>query len=198
MSHSTGSELPEDRRFLALETRFRDAVEDMVFKFQFDGLSAEAAVGEVIERFTRLICLAEGPVFDEQGYLSPMQACSEAEVVRWFGGNDQRQGLLHRVRTWIRLARTVGARRLLLDGSFVTAKNEPGDVDAVVLLPEDFRDQVRAGNPEAGELIRMFATREPKELFAAEDEGDWWGWFEFFSRTREATGRRKGLIEVML
>jgi hypothetical protein len=99
---------------------------------------------------------------------------------------------------WIRLARAVKARRLLLDGSFVTVKVEPGDVDAVVLLPEDFRDQLNRDNPEAHELVKMFLTREPNELFAAEDEEDWWGWFEFFSRTREASGRRKGLIEVIL
>jgi hypothetical protein len=44
----------------------------------------------------------------------------------------------------------------------------------------------------------MLRTREPKELFAAEDEEDWWEWFGFFSRTREANGRYKGLIEVAL
>ena len=198
MPHFSDSELPEDRRFLALETRFRNALEDMIFKFQFDGLSAEAAVDQVVERFTRLIQSAGGPVFDDRGYLPPMQSCTEPEVGRWFGGNDHRQRLLDRVRNWISLARAVKARRLLLDGSFVTKKQEPGDVDAVVLLPEDFRDQLRAGTPEAVELAGIFVTREPKELFAAEDEEDWWGWFEFFSRTRESTGRRKGLIEVTL
>ena len=87
---------------------------------------------------------------------------------------------------------------MLLDGSFVTSKEEPGDVDAVALLPEDFRSQLEAGNPEAAGLFEMLRTRHPKELFAAEDEEDWWTWFEFFSRTREANGRRKGLIEVTL
>jgi hypothetical protein len=198
MPHFSDSELPEDRRFLALETRFRNALEDMIFKFQFDGLSAEAAVDHVVERFTRLIQSAGGPVFDDRGYLPPMQSCTEAEVGRWFGGSAHRRGLLDRVRNWITLARAVKARRLLLDGSFVTKKQEPGDVDAVVLLPEDFRDQLRVGNPKAVELTDMFVARQPKELFAAEDEEDWWGWFEFFSRTREATGRRKGLIEVTL
>jgi hypothetical protein len=105
---------------------------------------------------------------------------------------------MERIRDWISLARAVRARRVLLDGSFVTAKKEPGDVDAVVLLPEDFRDQLLDGSPEAARLYEMFVTREPKELFAAEDDEDWWRWFEFFSRTREANGRRKGLIEVVL
>jgi hypothetical protein len=33
------------------------------------------------------------------------------------------------------LGRTVHAARLLVDGSFVTAKAQPDDVDAVMLLP---------------------------------------------------------------
>ena len=32
----------------------------------------------------------------------------------------------------------------------------------------------------------------------AEDSRDWDDWVEFFSRTREADGRRKGIVEIML
>ena len=41
-------------------------------------------------------------------------------------------------------------------------------------------------------------TRRPEEIFAAEDETDWNEWVEFFSRTRETDGRRKGLVELEL
>lgn len=44
----------------------------------------------------------------------------------------------------------------------------------------------------------MVLTRRPEEMFAAEDEIDWSEWVAFFSRTREADGRRKGLVEVKL
>ena len=44
----------------------------------------------------------------------------------------------------------------------------------------------------------MLLTRRPEEIFAAEDEIDWNDWIDFFSRTREADGRRKGLVEVKL
>lgn len=44
----------------------------------------------------------------------------------------------------------------------------------------------------------MLLTRRPEEIFAAEDETDWHDWIEFFSRTRESDGRRKGLVEVIL
>ena len=88
--------------------------------------------------------------------------------------------------------------RLLIDGSFVTAKTEPNDVDAVVLLPRDFEDQIRRGSDAAIQLEDMIFTRRPEEIFAAEDEYDWQEWVEFFGRTREFDGRRKGLIEVEL
>lgn len=44
----------------------------------------------------------------------------------------------------------------------------------------------------------MLLTRRPEEIFAAEDKTDWNDWIEFFSRTREADSRRKGLVEIDL
>jgi hypothetical protein len=85
-----------------------------------------------------------------------------------------------------------------LDGSFVTAKRDPHDVDAVLLLPSSFGWRVERGEEAAIELEDMLLTRHPEELFAAEDEADWQAWVEFFSRTREADGRRKGLVEIQL
>jgi hypothetical protein len=83
----------------------------------------------------------------------------------------------------------------LIDGSFVTAKAEPNDIDAVILLPENFQQQVDAAIEPALELEHMVVTRRPEEIFAAEDDVDWNEWVEFFSRTREPDGRRKGLVE---
>ena len=80
----------------------------------------------------------------------------------------------------------------------MTSKQDPGDVDAVVLLSDDFAEQVERGVEPALELEHMLLTRHPEEIFAAEDEVDWNEWMEFFSLTREADGRRKGLVEVEL
>ena len=48
------------------------------------------------------------------------------------------------------------------------------------------------------ELEEMFLTRQPEELFAADDEAVWQEWCEFFSRTRKLDRRRKGLVEIVL
>jgi hypothetical protein len=103
-----------------------------------------------------------------------------------------------RLRRWIELVRATGARRLLIDGSFVTGVHEPNDIDAVVLIADDFQRQVDKGLSAAIELEQMLLTRRPEEIFAAEDDADWNEWVQFFSRTREADGRRKGLVEVQL
>jgi hypothetical protein len=140
------------------------------------------------------------PAFRLDGYLPEgIYQATEADVTFRFGTQSRRRRRLTlRLRRWIALGRAVGARRLLVDGSFVTAKAEPDDVDAVMLLPENFADLVAQGLEAAVELEEMFLTRQPEELFPAEDEAVWQGWCEFFSRTREPDRRRKGLVEIVL
>jgi hypothetical protein len=140
------------------------------------------------------------PKFRADDYLPEgLYLASEDEIVFRFGSSTrQRRRLALRLRRWIKLARLVGGQRLLIDGSFVTAKAEPHDIDAVILLPPDFQLQIEQGIEAALELEDMILTRRPEEIFAAEDETDWNEWIEFFSRTREADGRRKGLVEVKL
>lgn len=87
------------------------------------------------------------PTFRADGYLpAGLHLASEAEVLFRFGAsNRRRRRLALRLRHWLELARQVGARRFLVDGSFVTTKPEPDDIDAVVLLPTDFESQVQSG-----------------------------------------------------
>ena len=140
------------------------------------------------------------PAFRADGYLPEgVHLASEAELTFRFGSTGpRRRRLVIHVRRWIELGRAIGAQRLLIDGSFVTEKPDPHDVDAVILLPADFQAQARLGLDPAIELEEMLLTRRPEELFGAEDQTDWDEWVEFFSRTREFDGRRKGLVEVEL
>jgi len=140
------------------------------------------------------------PDFRQDGYLPEgMFLASEAEVTFRFGTtNRRRRSLVLRVRRWVELAREIKAPRLFIDGSFITAKTQPNDVDAVVLLPADFENQIAADSDVAIEFEGMLLTRRPEEIFAAEDKTDWNEWVEFFSRTREPDGRSKGLVEIEL
>ncbi|HET6249874.1 MAG TPA: hypothetical protein VFE47_19445 [Tepidisphaeraceae bacterium] len=138
--------------------------------------------------------------FRHDGYLPEgLHLAEEAEVTFRFGSHTpRRRRLVLRLRRWVELAKQIGAGRLLVDGSFVTSKPDPDDIDAVVLLPTDFQSQVEQQRDVALELEQMLLTRSPEELFAAEDDADWNAWVEFFSRTRELDRRRKGLVEIVL
>lgn len=140
------------------------------------------------------------PDFREDGYLPEgLHRATESEVTFRFGASTaRRRRLVLRLRQWLELSRRTGSHRFLLDGSFVTAAPEPKDIDAVVFLGDDFAEQLANESLAAMELESMLLTRRPEELFAAEDVHDWDCWVEFFSRTREADDRRKGLVEVNL
>ncbi len=140
------------------------------------------------------------PPFRDDGYLPEgIHCCTGAEATFRFGTQSRRRKrLIVRLRRWIELGRAVRALRLLVDGSFVTAKPEPDDIDAVMLVPASFSEQVEQGVQAAMELEEMFLRRQPEELFPAENEVVWQGWCEFFSRTREPDRRRKGLMEIVL
>lgn len=139
------------------------------------------------------------PDFRDDGYLPDgVHRASEAEITFRFGSiGPQRRRLALRLRRWIELARQCSVRRLMVDGSFVTTKDSPNDIDAVVLLPDDFMRQIENGSAAALDLENMLLTRRPEEVFAAEDEFDW-NECEVFSRTREPDSRCKGLVEVEL
>jgi hypothetical protein len=140
------------------------------------------------------------PPFRPDGYLpNGVHVSTEAEIILRFGSSSRRRRRLAvRLRRWIELGRQIGAMRLLVDGSFVTAIDEPHDVDTVILLPQDFSGQLEEEHAPALELEEMLLTRRPEEIFAAEDETDWEEWVTFFSQTREPDSRRKGLMEVCL
>ena len=140
------------------------------------------------------------PPFRADGYLPEgIYVCSEAEVIFRFGSSSRRRRrLILRLRRWLELGRQVGAQRLLVDGSFVTAKEDPHDIDTVIMLPQDFTQQLAQEYAPALELEEMLLTRRPEEIFAAEDEADWEEWVDFFRQTREPDGRHKGLVEIRL
>jgi hypothetical protein len=140
------------------------------------------------------------PAFRLDGYLPVgLHPATETEVAERFGhATERRKALMTRVAEWLRLARSVRAVRFLVNGSFVTAKLEPGDVDCVCWLPTDFESQYGSANEDAMRLYHILVTRHPEELFGVFTAERWARWVAFFSQTRENDGRLKGLVEVLL
>ncbi len=135
------------------------------------------------------------PSFDpETGYLPVGEhAAVWSEVVERFGWNPIRRSLLDGLFDALSLLGEAGCRRVWLNGSFVTAKDEPGDFDAVwdhdavdetVLDPIFFElaDGRRAQKGRfGGELFPNWVNLSSDSLFS-----------DFFQHDRY--GRRKGIV----
>jgi len=107
------------------------------------------------------------PSLQEDGLLPPgLYMADMGEIAERFGrGTPQRRELFERLRMFVELARPCGALRMFVDGSFVTAKPEPGDVDVVIWLGEKYFELIECADDKALRLEEMFDTREPEEAF---------------------------------
>jgi hypothetical protein len=128
------------------------------------------------------------PDFDDHGNLPPgIHRATIEEVAERFGqGSSIRRLEMRELADFAARARRAGARRLLVNGSFVTAKRSPNDVD-VVLLPAE----TSVGETEVsplGDAVWPFLQiliaaddedfeRWAKQEFARIDEADLRGWW---------------------
>lgn len=134
------------------------------------------------------------PEFNEKGYLPPgLHRSDFTEIRQRFGNTDRRQELLRNLYDFVNVARKVGANRLILDGSFVTDKEEPNDIDAVLVTPDNLDTTTREVRILLESKIRfnihLFPVRES-------DEESFQQWVEFFGHDRD--GEPRGLVEVLL
>jgi hypothetical protein len=89
----------------------------------------------------------------------------------------------------IEVARRAGVQRLIIDGSFVTDKLEPNDVDCALLVKEGFPLNAEA-EAELQDGLPFL------NLHTIEDEAFAWLVNLFFATDRQ--GIPKGVIEVVL
>lgn len=132
------------------------------------------------------------PSFDNFGNLPPgIHPCSVAELVARFGsGSEEREAEIHELLHFIEAAQTAGVRRLMVNGSFVTGKSAPNDVDVVFLPGPDYPRQGQ--RLDGDELVWPFL-----QIIVAADDPD----FEAWAARQFATDRRqrpKGVVEVIL
>ncbi len=132
------------------------------------------------------------PPFDESGNLpGGIHPASIEEIVSRFAhGSPEREVEARKLVQLIALARRNRVRRLIINGSFVTNKRDPNDVDVVLLPPAEHWQQETEFEREAS--VWPFL----QVLFAA-DEADLERWArDDFGTDRE--GREKGVVEVIL
>jgi hypothetical protein len=132
------------------------------------------------------------PPFDDYGNLpAGIHLCTLEELAARFGsGSEERATEISELLQFIEAAKRTGVRRLMVNGSFVTGKLAPNDVDVVILPGPDYpRHGPRLDNDE---LVWPFL-----QIIVAADEAD----FEAWAIRQFATDRRrrpKGVVEVIL
>ncbi|HZU34543.1 MAG TPA: hypothetical protein VFA18_01470 [Gemmataceae bacterium] len=111
-------------------------------------------------------------------------------VTRFGSGSGERQTQIDELVQFIEAAKTAGVRRLLVNGSFVTGKLAPNDVDVVLLPGPDYPRQGPKLDHE--ELVWPFL-----QIIVAADDAD----FEAWATRQFGTDRKKrpkGVVEVEL
>ncbi len=140
------------------------------------------------------------PDFDENGLLPEGIHWSSWEELRdRYGNNMRRRTLLVDLWAALQNLRAAGCRTVWLNGSFVTAKEEPKDFDACW-------DET-AVDPEVLDPVLLTFDRERAaqkakymgELFPSATVANLGGWsfLDFFQTDRE-TGNRKGIVAIDL
>jgi hypothetical protein len=129
------------------------------------------------------------PHLNDDGYLpAGIHPATLDDLAARFGQESElRQAQMESVRWLVDLARRAGVARIVVNGSFVTDKFEPNDVDCVLLIGPDFpHDAVAEAELLAG---LPFINLELVDL-----EG-----FQLFTERTFATDRNlapKGMVEV--
>lgn len=132
------------------------------------------------------------PPFDDHGNLPVgFHRCTIEEFVARFGnGSEERATEIGELLLFIEAARTAGVRRLLVNGSFVTDKLAPNDVDVVILPGPGYPGP--GPRLESSELVWPFL-----QIIVAADDADFEAWaMTDFSTDRQT--RPKGVMEVIL
>ena len=128
---------------------------------------------------------------NELGYLPPgVHVASLDEVIARFGvGNEQRQAQGESLRWLLPICRQAGISRMLINGSFVTARDEPMDVDIALLQGPAYS----AISDSAAEIRQGLPFLDIKVV----NEQD----YSFFINSlfvRDRSRVSKGVIEVIL
>jgi len=143
------------------------------------------------------------PGLDDAGLLPPgVHDCTLDEVRRRFGIfqiTDRRPTLYDKLQVLVREAWGSGlVAEIIIDGSFVTAKPDPNDIDLILVL--------NAGHDFSAELrpfeYNVLSTRQARKIYgfdlliAMHGSPVYEEYLAFFAQVRGETSRRKGLLRL--
>jgi hypothetical protein len=139
------------------------------------------------------------PPFQLNGHLPDgIHNATWSELLERFGWNQRRQSLLAGLERALNDLRDAGCRRVYLNGSFVTSKDEPGDFDACWDPTGVDFDRIEPTLLEFDDARAAQKLRYGGELFPADWDavGDGTTFLEFFQSMRG--GGKKGIVRIDL
>jgi hypothetical protein len=145
------------------------------------------------------------PPFTQEGFLPDGTHDADLEEIRerfgTFQASERRPTLFARLKAYVEEARSSGiVVALVIDGSFVTSKSEPNDIDLVVILHGDL-DISSEFAPDAYNVLsrRRVRKRFGFDILLARAESDEVAQtMDFFRRLRGAPHLRKGIVRIAL
>ena len=140
------------------------------------------------------------PNFDVRGLLPEgVHHATWEELKVRFGGNERREELLNKLYEALTLLQSAGCRRVYIDGSFVTAKQMPNDIDVCWDINGVDADALDAVFFDFDDGRAAQKARFGAEFFPADVPEGISGktFLEFFQVDKE-TGAAKGIIELIL
>ena len=147
--------------------------------------------------------------FDSQGHLVPHDLIETdwESFVETFGWNNHRRALIELLRSFlIELdGFSIRSYTVWIDGSFVTQKEQPNDLDVVFILPsithQQFERDLRALMDQFDRLdvyfVRMINANERDHFLYASDRAEWL--FQFtMTKPNRITRQKfpKGFIQI--
>lgn len=144
------------------------------------------------------------PPLNEDGLLpAGVHDCTLEEIGACFGRfvvSERRMRLFAKLRELIEEERRAGlAVAVIVDGSFVTDKPEPGDIDLVIVLPSAYNRATEVPpflyNATSARVLRR---RYSFDVFVLDEaEPDYGAKLDFFQRVKLSTAR-KGVLRIKL
>ena len=145
------------------------------------------------------------PPLDQNGFLpAGVHDCTLEEIKTRFGSfqrSDRRPNLLQKLEALVAEMRSARfARCLLVDGSFVTAKPDPNDIDLVLVLPFA-HDLIADLTPAQYNLVskRRVQKRFGFDIVAVRESNvEYDEAAAFFEQVRHEPALRKGILRLSL
>ncbi len=145
------------------------------------------------------------PNLNERGLLPPgIHDCSVEEIGARFGtfqSTDRRPRLHRRLRAFLEEVRSTNlVVAVIVNGSFVTSKPDPGDIDLILVLPSTHDFSVALPPMAYNVLSRRRVRRRYRfdVLAAREDAREYVEYLEYFQQVRGRPGDQKGILRIQL